>query len=628
MEYFNVIKKNPIFKFLSSVKLAVPLMLILACVVAAGTIFESNYNSEYVKLMIYNSSWFSALMILLWINIFAATISRIPFKRHHTGFVITHIGLLTLLVGGMMTNSLGIDGQLRVTENTANNVVVLSGGVIGYQFDEAMAPQFIKFDRKLNEKEYSQSDSINEPIKHLFYIKKYLPFAQVDRVYESSDKSSEAEQGSKNIALSFILKSAFFNVSEWLHTHDNPEMQMGPATLKIVEDTEDNKQVKNTIKTIKENKPRVPQNTSEDSLTIKDKASGKVLAKVSIKQLPKVVNGIKISVKNKFRYAVVAENKLVEGNGENNSPNPALEIILEKSGSQQREIVYEKFPDFSVNKEGSFGLSFIYSASDFSGETKAKTQLPPNHPEVSEASGEQISSTPPMMGIGGNVIEFHVRQNSDEVIVKLFKNKKEVMQEKLQPGQVLQTPWMGITVTLGSLVHRAEMKQLVHPVQPSKGMDLPPSSILVQSASSNETFWLTEGDSVRTQLMGKPATLFYGRETITLPYKIFLNKFTKVDYPGTETPMSYQSLIQIDGTSESHLISMNEPLKKDGFTVYQSSYIMENGRPPDSIFSVNKDPGRPVKYAGSLILCLGIVIFTLMRSHWWKERQKNKGIVA
>ena len=76
MEKFNLLKKNPIFKFVSSVKLAVPLMLTQALIVAVGTIFESRYNSEYAKLMIYNSGWFAGLMGLLWINIFCWDIKK------------------------------------------------------------------------------------------------------------------------------------------------------------------------------------------------------------------------------------------------------------------------------------------------------------------------------------------------------------------------------------------------------------------------------------------------------------------------------------------------------------------------------------------------------------------------
>ena len=108
----QALNRNPLFRFLSSVRLAVPLMLAIAGVIAAGTIYESNYSASVARILIYQSWWFEGLMILLWLNIFCAMISRYPYKEFHTGFVITHIGLLTLLIGAQITATYGLDGQL------------------------------------------------------------------------------------------------------------------------------------------------------------------------------------------------------------------------------------------------------------------------------------------------------------------------------------------------------------------------------------------------------------------------------------------------------------------------------------------------------------------------------------
>jgi hypothetical protein len=56
--------------------------------------------------------------------------------------------------------------------------------------------------------------------------------------------------------------------------------------------------------------------------------------------------------------------------------------------------------------------------------------------------------------------------------------------------------------------------------------------------------------------------------------------------------------------------------------LYQSSYELNPGQPPASIFSVNQDPGRSIKYTGSLILVLGIIIFTVARSSKFKKWRK------
>jgi hypothetical protein len=82
--------------------------------------------------------------------------------------------------------------------------------------------------------------------------------------------------------------------------------------------------------------------------------------------------------------------------------------------------------------------------------------------------------------------------------------------------------------------------------------------------------------------------------------------------------------VKLETDQSVHLISMNEPLKVEGFTLYQASYIMNPGQPPVTVLSVNRDPGRPIKYLGSLILAFGFIIFTLMRSRFYTGRIQKK----
>jgi cytochrome c biogenesis protein ResB len=86
-----------------------------------------------------------------------------------------------------------------------------------------------------------------------------------------------------------------------------------------------------------------------------------------------------------------------------------------------------------------------------------------------------------------------------------------------------------------------------------------------------------------------------------------LKNFSVGRYPGTMMAMSYESVVDVAG--QEHVISMNEPLKHAGFTFYQASFQEdESGKPFLSVLSVNYDPGRWIKYLGSIILVLGIIL--------------------
>ena len=63
----SLLKKAPrqIFAFLSSLQLAVTVLLSLAIVLAVGTFYESVHDAETAKYYVYNTTWFYALLTLL-----------------------------------------------------------------------------------------------------------------------------------------------------------------------------------------------------------------------------------------------------------------------------------------------------------------------------------------------------------------------------------------------------------------------------------------------------------------------------------------------------------------------------------------------------------------------------------
>jgi len=42
---------------------------------------------------------------------------RYPWKRHQTGFVITHAGIITLLIGAMIDACNGVEGNVQLYSN-------------------------------------------------------------------------------------------------------------------------------------------------------------------------------------------------------------------------------------------------------------------------------------------------------------------------------------------------------------------------------------------------------------------------------------------------------------------------------------------------------------------------------
>src|SRR5665213_3378746 len=99
---------------MSSIKLALPMILLVSVLLAAGTIVESRFSTAVAKRFVYSTWWFNLALLLLGTNVFCSAISRYPWKKHQTGFVITHLGILIILAGSLITQQYGMDGQIAL----------------------------------------------------------------------------------------------------------------------------------------------------------------------------------------------------------------------------------------------------------------------------------------------------------------------------------------------------------------------------------------------------------------------------------------------------------------------------------------------------------------------------------
>jgi hypothetical protein len=113
-----------LYEFFASLKLAVVLILTVAIVLGTATFVEANYGTAAVGFLIYHTWYFAALLSLLALNIFCAAAIRFPWKRHQTGFVITHIGLLTLLAGSAISDRGSVNSQMLVYLGDSNHLAI------------------------------------------------------------------------------------------------------------------------------------------------------------------------------------------------------------------------------------------------------------------------------------------------------------------------------------------------------------------------------------------------------------------------------------------------------------------------------------------------------------------------
>ena len=68
------------------------------------------------RILVYRTWWFDLLIGLLALNLIGCTLRRAPYKPHQAGWITTHIALLIIMAGSVVTHRFGMQGQMMIPE--------------------------------------------------------------------------------------------------------------------------------------------------------------------------------------------------------------------------------------------------------------------------------------------------------------------------------------------------------------------------------------------------------------------------------------------------------------------------------------------------------------------------------
>jgi hypothetical protein len=132
-DFQKQLAKNPIIKFLSSVKIAVVCLGLLFILTLWGTLFQVDHGLYLAQEKFFNSLVFTFLgfvpfpgarlvMGVLFINLVCMCLIRLVYRWSNAGIVIIHIGLLTFLISGFVTFYTVNESNLSLIEGAGSNV--------------------------------------------------------------------------------------------------------------------------------------------------------------------------------------------------------------------------------------------------------------------------------------------------------------------------------------------------------------------------------------------------------------------------------------------------------------------------------------------------------------------------
>jgi len=584
----TVCRFGRMFRVLASLKLAIVVLGSLMAVLAAGTILESTQGAEAATLLIYDTFWFGALLVLLGINVLSAALDRIPWRKKHTGFVMTHCGILIILAGAFITRHFMVDGQMPIAEGQTESAITLSEPVV-YAFSEnphqeglySIPKKALPWHGRLK----IRKSEPGAPLE--LEMLSYYPKA---RAHESV---TETEAGPA--ALQVTLHNSFVNETRWLLESPaaRSELSLGPARLVFAGE-------------LLAEKAEAPSPAGYLEFAFEDGRRFELPVPESA-GLPVAVplggSPYRVSFLRVFKNAVVAGRELrdeplpeVSAKDPASWKNPAVELVLEGEGVHENHTVFARFPDF-----------------------------PTVHGMKPSRAGMRILYHLPDMGSKGGGRELRFVKDADGGLQYQVKRGLEVHTGRVIPGEDTETGWMDLKFRVDPWYPHAQLMYRLEP-QPnlSEAEDLT-TAVEIEARAGGETkrLWLRQGYREAFSLGGRDYQIIFGQRKAPLGFKLQLKDFKIENNPGTNQPASFSSdVIMKDDTRGKVIeqtISMNKPLEYRGFKIYQAAYSLVEGEPEVSIFSVGRDPGIPVKYAGALVMIAGIITMFSMRKLYQKK---------
>lgn len=574
--FFQKLGKG-IFGFLSSLKLAVITLLSLAAVLGVGTVLESMHDADYAKEHVYGTFWFAALLCLLGTNVLFAALSRWPWKRHHTGFLITHLGIITLLIGSLITLVKGYEGQIVVAEGETVRRMTMKEPVLFVYDPDAGKLEEIAADFRFAPPDAARPFETKVQGDVTLKVDEFLPNAQ-------GEIQVKPGEGIENPALRLKLSGSRATVSEWIFSRewDRQRLALGPASLTYLE---------------------IPDLATFRKILHDGKHSGAYLWAPGILveaggSLPRpfAAGPWKGVLRAFYPHAGVTDTGFKNLSAD--PVNPALQVELQRPTATETYTLFARYPEMAGRHEEGPG---------------APVPL-------------RLLWIPPELGSQPN--EMVLARLEDGRLAYATRAHGEWQQPKIYAaGDAVETGWMDFRFSVEENLPNGRIAKVYKRLPTPKNQEGPPPAIRLKlsDAQGGTEFWLGRGEEELVSLGQRRFRVAYGLKSLPLGFELHLQDFKLGTYEGTADPSSYESQVSVvdpKGPARlDYLIQMNQPLKYGKYKIFQASYQLNPSGKDWSVLAVAYDPGIDVKYAGAIIMVSGIILMFFFRPLFLRKRK-------
>ena len=621
-------QSNPVFEFFASLKLAVVLLAVLIIAAIAGTIYESSFDAKVARAYVYGAPWFNLWLVLLGANLTVSALSRWPWRKHHLAFLITHLGIITLLIGSLIGRIWGTEGTITLFkgEPAANRLLVdqhqlrvhdVDGIVKGYPAEFLHHPPTPQHPRDLGR---LASGARLQIVDYASAIQGKL------------NPKPLTDGGAP--ALHFTISTAMMNqhLDSWLLADDpqHGNFSMGLANIELKHGSApDPSPITSTSKSKSEEEVELEESIFAFSKAPEEQIGraakgGSAGAKV---RLDPPQNG------NKGRVVILLD-------GKENSFDVAENLgrDVQMNGTPFTLKIDNYWPDFriqdgkpsSVTDQPNNPAVLVTIRGKGVPAKSSETKNPHGGTEMPATGG------PPTMPAPGGEAPNHLTlfiADGGAITYELASRKNGKSSGKIDMNKPLPTGWADWQLIVDKAMPHAGQWMDFAPVReektsnPRAAADLP-DGVRIRIQQSGATFeqWVPAGWQIAVPTSPEETQIAYGWKTVPLPIGLELLDFEVKRNEGSDSPAGFKSTLRVvtaDGQTATGSCWMNNPFSYPGawwrtwtgltYKISQASWNPENLA--QSTVQILRDPGWLLKWIGSLLVVVGVFMMFYLQPY-------------
>ena len=559
-----------------SLQLALILLATIAVACAIATFTESNFNTKIAQTYIYKAPWFTLWLALLCVNLFAVTLTRWPWQKRHIGFVVTHYGIIMLLVGAMIGMQTGFEGNVTLRKNAPPaSRITTNRSIIQLESPADSALYLMRFDAEATPPSARRPRTFPVPKTNLKVVADdFNPNLIRDRRFVASDAPGSGPAVQLKLSSNMVGQSVDVLLS--LSPGQEAESDFfGLARISL--------------------HPSLTQPSSPRA--DETRVVFAHYAPISQAESPSDVivglseDGSKVTILS----------------GEGSGATYLRSEIMNRPVTEASAIVVVEsyWPDFVMK----------------AGRPETKSQSPNNPAALVRISklSQQGDAKPSLQ----------LAQAEDGIAYQLRRGEQVIGSGKAKVGESFALGWADWQAEVVQSLTRAELITETKPGPPlARGEHgLPGFRARLESGDGNRGAdrWIESGQVTALTDGSRVVRVGYGLEAKSIPFTLRLVDFQVPRDEGTDTPSNFLATIEFrdaaTGETKTGVARMNHPASFPGtlaanFTGINYKFSQAEWNPrnlEETTLQVLYDPGWLLKWIGSLGICIGIAIMFYWR---------------